>query len=206
LPQQEGIAMKTGTAIAFALGVAGAAAFGAQAQTQAAWGSLVNGTKGLENFEQSGNANWRPMEDGLGATAGNGHLVTKESYKDFRIVAEVWVDAGQTNSGIFIRCQDPEEPGADSCYEVNVFDNRPGQEYATGGIVNTARVIGGPHRAAGKWNTLEITARGPQLTVMFNGMKTSEATDMRYGQGRVTLQYGGGGTVKYRKFEIQPAT
>jgi len=189
--------------IALALGLAGLAALGAaHAQTQAAYGTLINGTKGLENFIPEGNANWRVMEDGIGATQGNGHLVTKESYKDFRIVAEVWVD-DRHNSGIFIRCQDPGDIGADSCYEVNVFDNRPGQEYATGGIVDTAKVIGGPHKAAGKWNTLEITARGPQLTVMFNGMKTSEATNMKHGQGRVTLQYGAG-TVKFRKFEIQP--
>jgi hypothetical protein len=189
--------------VALAFGLAGAAAVGlAQAQTSGAYGTLINGTNGLQNFEQEGNANWRAMEDGIGATQGNGHLVTKESYKDFRIVAEVWVD-DRHNSGIFIRCQDPEDIGADSCYEVNVFDNRPGQEYATGGIVDTARVIGGPHRAAGKWNTLEITARGPQLVVMFNGMKTAEAMDTKHGQGRVTLQYGAG-TVKFRKFEIQP--
>ena len=189
--------------IALALGLAGMAAFGAaQAQTQAAWGMLINGTKGLENFIPEGNANWRVMEDGIGATQGNGHLVSKESYKDFRIVVEMWVDE-RHNSGIFIRCQEPDDIGADSCYEVNVFDTRPGQEYATGGIVDTARVIGGPHRAAGKWNTIEITARGPQLTVMFNGVKTAEANTTKHGQGRVTIQYGAG-TVKVRKFEIQP--
>jgi hypothetical protein len=193
--------MKSKVGVALALGLTAAAAVGlAQAQTPAAYGTLINGTNGLQNFEQEGNANWQVMEDGIGANRGNGHLVTKESYKDFRIVAEIWVD-DQHNSGIFIRCQDPEDIGADSCYEVNVFDNRPGQEYATGGIVNTARVIGGPHRAAGKWNTLEIIARGPQLTVMFNGMKTAEAMDTKFGQGRVTLQYGAG-TVKFRKFEI----
>jgi hypothetical protein len=196
--------MKTPMTIALILAVAGAAATGAaQAQTQAAWGTLISGTDGLQNFQHEGNANWRVMEDGIGANLGNGFLVTKEPYKDFRIVAEIWVD-DPANSGIFIRCQDPEDIGADSCYEVNVFDNRPGQEYATGGIVNTARVIGGPHKAAGKWNTLEIVAKGPQLTVMLNGMKTAEATDMKHGQGRIALQYGAG-NVKFRKFEIQPA-
>lgn len=38
---------------------------------------------------------------------------------------------------------------------------------------------------------------------MFNGMKTAEATNMKHSQGRVTLQHGAG-TVKFRKFEIQP--
>jgi hypothetical protein len=196
--------MKKLKSIAAVIGVAAVGAIGAaNGQTQAAWGMLLNGTNGLQNFEQAGNANWRVMEDGIGADHGNGFLVTKESYKDFRISAEVWTDE-EGNSGIFIRCQDPEEPGAGSCYEVNVFDKRPGQEYATGGIVNTARVIGGPHKAAGKWNTLDIVARGPQLTVTFNGMKTAEVMDNKHGQGRVALQYGGG-RVKFRKFEIQPA-
>jgi hypothetical protein len=27
-------------------------------------------------------------------------------------------------------------------------------------------------KAGGRWNTLEITARGPQLTVVFNGART----------------------------------
>jgi hypothetical protein len=196
--------MKARIGVALALGLTGAAAAGAaQGQTSAAWGMLINGTNGMQNFTPVGNANWRVMEDGIGANRGNGHLVTKESYKDFRIVAEIWVD-DRHNSGIFIRCQDPQDVGADSCYEVNVFDTRPGQEYATGGIVDTARVIGGPHRAAGKWNTLEIIARGPQLTVMFNGVKTAEATNTKHGQGRISLQYGAG-TVKFRKFEIQPS-
>ena len=136
------------SSVALALSIAGAAFVGAaQAQTPAAWGVLLNGTNGLQNFEQEGNANWRVMEDGIGASLGNGFLVTKESYKDFRIVAEIWTDE-RANSGIFIRCQDPEDPGADSCYEVNMFDTRPGQEYATGCIFNTAPVIGGPHKAA----------------------------------------------------------
>jgi hypothetical protein len=195
--------MKKLMSIAAVVGFAAVGAIGAaNSQTQAAWGTLLNGTNGLQNFEQAGNANWRIIEDGIGADRGNGFLVTKESYKDFRISAEVWTDE-EANSGIFIRCQDPEDPGADSRYEVNVFDKRPGQEYATGGIVNTARVIGGPHRAAGKWNTLEIVARGPQLTVTLNGTKTAEATDNKHGQGRVALQYGAG-RVKFRKFEIQP--
>ena len=196
--------MKRLMSIAAVLGCAAVGAIGAaNSQTQAAWGTLLNGTHGLQNFEQAGNANWRVMDDGIGASLGNGFLVTKESYKDFRIVAEIWTDE-RANSGIFIRCQDPEDPGADSCYEVNVFDTRPGQEYATGGIVNTARVIGGPHKAAGKWNTLEIIAKGPQLTVMLNGMKTAEATDTKHGQGRVALQYAAG-MVKFRRFDIQPA-
>jgi hypothetical protein len=63
----------------------------ANGQTQAAWGTLLNGTNGLQNFEQAGNANWRVMEDGIAPDLGNGFLVTKESYQGLPESApEVW--------------------------------------------------------------------------------------------------------------------
>ena len=104
--------------------------------------TVLDGTeKSLGNFQQAGNANWRvgPGEQNGGSTIyadlGNGFLVTKESYDDFRVRAEVWIDT-PANSGIFIRCDNPQEPGADSCYEVNLFDTRPDKSYGTGAIVN----------------------------------------------------------------------
>ena len=146
--------------------IAGTAAFGvAHGQTAAAWGTLLDGTKGMDNFRPVGNANWRVMDDGIGANLGNGFLVSKESYVDFKIRAEIWVDT-PANSGIFIRCQNPNNIGGNSCYEVNVFDTRPGPEYGTGAIVNIAKVIGQP-KAGGKWNVLEIVAKGPQMTITF---------------------------------------
>ena len=191
--------MKTRFIAAMAL-VAATAAFGiAQGQTNAAFGTLIDGTKGMENFTQVGNANWRPMGDSIGASIGGGYLVTKESYADFRLRAEVWVDT-PANSGIFIRCANPNNIGANTCYEVNIFDTRPGQEYATGAIVNVAKVIGQP-KAGGKWNVMEIIAKGPMMTIMFNGVKTAEASDTKNPRGRIALQYGNG-DVKFRKVEI----
>ena len=72
------------------------------------------------------------------ANMGTGFLVSQNSYGDFQLKAEVWIDP-DANSGVFIRCADPQKIGADSCYEVNVYDKRPGQEYRTGGIVDHAR-------------------------------------------------------------------
>jgi hypothetical protein len=51
-------------------------------------------------------------------------------------------------------------------------------------------------KAAGKWNTYEITARGPHLTVVLNGQKTADS-------GPFALQYGSG-VVKFRKVQIKP--
>lgn len=188
--------------IALALGLSGMAAFGAaQAQTQGAWGMLINGTKGLENFIPEGNANWRVMEDGIGASQGNGHLVTKESYKDFRIVAEVWVD-DRHNSGIFIRCQDPAKVGAATCYEVNIYDTRPDPAYRTGGIVDVAKPSSMTINTGNKWNSYLITARGPRLTVQLNGMTTADTEDKKFARGPFALQ-AGIGTVRFRNVQIR---
>ena len=170
---------------------------------------LLDGTEqSLKNFEQAGNANWRvgPGEQNGGSTIyadlGNGFLVTKESYDNFRIRAEVYVDANH-NSGIFIRCDDPEEPGADSCYEVNLFDTRPDKSYGTGGIVNVPGATVNPMpTAGGKWNVMEVEARGTNLIVRLNGQQTVNVNDSKHARGRIALQRGAG-KVMWRKVEIQ---
>jgi hypothetical protein len=175
--------------------------------TQFGTTTLLDGTN-LDNFDQAGNANWRvgPGEQGGGSTVyadlGNGFLVTKQSYDDFRLRAEFWADE-PANSGIFIRCDDPQEPGANSCYEVNIFDTRPDPTYATGAIVNVPGATVDPMpKAANKWNVMEIEARGPQLTVRFNGEQTVNVEDSTHARGRIALQRGAG-KIMWRKVEIQ---
>jgi hypothetical protein len=58
-------------------------------------------------------------------------------------------------------------------------------------------------KAAGKWNTYEITAKGPHLTIVLNGQKTAAADDSKHLGGDVALQYGSG-VVKFRKVQIKP--
>jgi hypothetical protein len=162
--------------------------------------TLLDGTK-LDGWNRVGNANWRIVEGAAQADMGSGFLVSPMSYGDFQMRVEIWVDA-DANSGVFIRCQDPQKIGAETCYEVNVFDKRPGQEYRTGGIVNVAKVLDKVD-AGGRWNTLEITAQGPKLTVVTNGTKTAEAEHKGFARGPFALQYGAG-VVKFRKVEIRP--
>jgi hypothetical protein len=175
------------------------------------WTTLVDGDKGLENFDRLGDANWRAEGGAIVADQGalaSSHLVTKKSYKDFQIRAEFWAERN-TNSGIFIRAQDPKKVGADNAYEVNIYDQRPGPEYGTGGIVNFAKVPVPPiYKAEGKWNTYEITAKGSTITVVFNGQKTVELQDSKFPQGPFTLQFGNhgkqpGGVIKWRKVQVR---
>ena len=172
------------------------------------WTTLIDGNSGLDNFNRIGDANWRAQDGAIVADKGRGgYLVSKNSYKDFRLKAEFWADH-TTNSGIFIRATDPAKVGADNSYEVNVFDQRPDPSYGTGAIVGVAAVSPMP-RAGGQWNTFEIIARGSQLVVFFNGVQTVDVRDAKFPQGPFALQFGNGakdapgGAIKWRKVQIR---
>ena len=170
-------------------------------EAQGGWTTLFDG-KNMDAFNKVGDANWTIADGVLQADKGmGGYLVTKQTYTDFEIRAEFWVDT-PANSGIFIRCDNPQMPGAEACYEVNIFDTRPDPSYGTGGIVNVAKVAA-PIKAGGKWNTYDIRAQGSHLTVTLNGMKTADANDTKHARGPFALQYGAG-VVKFRKVEIRP--
>jgi hypothetical protein len=207
--------MKRWSALGVALLLCGFAAFSYSHQASAAdgWITLFDG-KNLDNFNKVGNANWR-IEDGVVvADKGNGFLVTKNTYSDYQIRAEFWVET-EANSGIFIRCSDPDKITGSNAYEVNIWDVRPDPSYGTGAIVNVAKVDPMP-KAGGKWNVYEITAKGSTFTVTLNGQKTVDgAQDAKFATGKIALQHGlqlkdakgvegDGGVVKFRKVEIKP--
>jgi len=175
------------------------------------WVTLIEGHAGLDNFNQVGDANWR-MEGGAivaDKAANGGYLVSKKSYRDFEIRAEFWA-AADTNSGVFLRCADPQKIGAVGCYEVNIWDTRPDPSYGTGAIVDTARVpVPIAYKAGGQWNTYEIYARGSQLTVKLNGVVTASVDNGRRDAGPFALQFGNlaknapGGPIMWRKVQIR---
>jgi Domain of Unknown Function (DUF1080) len=207
--------MKRWSALGVALLLCGFAAFSYSHHASAAdgWITLFDG-KNLDNFNKVGDANWR-IEDGVVvADKGNGFLVTKNTYSDYQIRAEFWVET-EANSGIFIRCSDPDKITGSNAYEVNIWDARPDPSYGTGAIVNVAKVDPMP-KAGGKWNVYEITAKGSTFTVTLNGQKTVDgAQDAKFATGKIALQHGLGlkdakgvevdtGVVKFRKVEIKP--
>jgi hypothetical protein len=173
------------------------------------WVTLIDGTSGLENWNRAGDANWRAEDGAIVADKGKGGLlVSKNSYKDFQLRAEFWADH-TTNSGIYIRSTDPKNISSKSAYEVNINDQTSRPEFGTGSIVNFAKVTRMP-KAGGKWNTFEITARGPQMTVALNGIQTVSVQHSQFAQGPIALQFSNGpkgapgGAIKWRKVQIRP--
>ena len=201
--------MKKPTAAALAA-TALVATLGGCAQMQSmmpgsGWTTLIEGTRGLDNFRRVGDANWAAVDGAIQATAGGkdpAYLVTPGTYKDFMVRAEFWA-SDDANSGIFLRCQNPAVITDESCYEANIFDQRPDPTYATGAIVKVAPVPATFQRAGGKWNTYEITAQGDHLVVVLNGQKTVDVRNAKLASGPLALQWGRG-TIKWRKVEIKP--
>ena len=109
-----------------------------QAEITTDWKNLFDGND-LIHWNKIGNANWELIDGAVQADKGVGFLVSKETYRDFEIKVEFWSD-DDANSGIFIRCMNPENVGIKNAYEVNIFDKRPEQAYATGAIVDVAKV------------------------------------------------------------------
>ncbi|MGB7541735.1 MAG: DUF1080 domain-containing protein [Burkholderiales bacterium] len=190
--------------------VIGAGLFGCSnqpsSQSDAGWITLLDGTS-LDNWNRIGNANWRIADGAAVADSGNGFLVSKNTYADFQIRAEFWVD-DNANSGIFIRGSDPNKIAGANSYEVNIFDKRPDPTYGTGAIVDVAKVVPMP-KAGGKWNVYEITAKGDRLIVVLNGVQTVDVRDSKHASGVIALQHGADAVkntavVKFRKVQIRP--
>ncbi len=171
----------------------------APAIAQDGWTTLFNGST-LDGWNPIGNANWELADGAVQADTGSGFLVTPESYGDFEMVLQYWVDE-PANSGIFIRCADPESVTDRNSYEVNIYDTRADQTYRTGGIVHIAApeaTINSP----GRWNTYEIRAEGARLQVWLNGEQTVDVEDTQFPTGPIALQYGAG-VVKFRNVMIR---
>ena len=177
---------------------------------QTGWISLIDGNKGLENFDRLGDANWRAQGNAVVADQAkvDSFLVSKNSCRDFQIRAEFWTET-TTNSGIFIRLSDPKNVTAANSYEVNIYDQRPDPLYGTGAIVDFAKVSPMP-KAGGRWNTYLVTAKGGNILVELNGVQTVNLQDSKFASGSIALQFANdpkdapGGAIKWRSVQIRP--
>jgi hypothetical protein len=176
------------------------AALPTPATTQAGGATTLFDGSSLDGWRVLGTANWQLGDGAVSATSGSGFLVSERSYADFELSLEVWADE-PANSGVFMRCANPQVIADRNCYEVNVYDTRPDQAYRTGGIVWIASPSA-QINAAGRWNTFVIRAEGTRLVVTLNGTQTVDTTNNLFASGPFALQYAAG-TVRFRNVRIR---
>jgi len=167
------------------------------------WVTLIDGTEGMENFDVVGDANWSAQHNAIQATEGSGAswLVSKREYDNFTLRVEFWA-SDDANSGIYMRCADASSITDRSCYEANVYDQRPDPSFGTGAIVHIAAIDEPRPTAGNKWNVFVITLDGEHLVVELNNERTVDVRDDLLASGPIALQWGRG-TLRFRKVEIR---
>jgi hypothetical protein len=158
----------------------------------------------FSSWSRIGTANWHIAGNSAatGPEDGAGYLVSPQQYGDVKISVEVWIE-DSTNSGVFVRCIDPEAINPDNCYEINIWDNHPNQDFRTGSIVKL--VTPEAHvNTVGRWSTIKIEAVGESVTATVNGVLTARSANGRSSSGYIALQYAGSGELRFRNLVIEP--
>jgi len=155
----------------------------------------------LTSFDTLGDAQWRVVDGVVEAEGMASFLVTKGQYSDFELRVEFW-PSSDANSGVFIRCGNPAEVGAESCYEINIFDQNENPANRTGAIIGHAAPM--TSIAAGdQWNTYVIRAAGPRITVMLNDTLVADIENEEHPAGAIALQ-SNGGLIRFRSVQLRP--
>jgi len=172
------------------------------------------------------------VRDGMLVSKGKpeGHLVTKQAYRDYRLEVEYRFPGKGGNCGVLVHASKPRalykmfpqsievqmmsgDAGDFWCIQedIKVPDmekrrpRKPNEKW--GGAEGDARRIlnltDGSEKPLGQWNTMVIEARGRGLAVWVNGDKVNEGEGATADRGKIAIQ-AEGTEVEFRKVEIGP--
>ncbi len=156
---------------------------------------------GSDDWFQKDEGNWSYDGDELVATVADqeGFVMTKDRYKNFILELEFHPDSS-INSGVFIRCGGHAING-ETCYEINIWDNRPEQDYRTASIVGVAEPLA--HiETIDRWNSYTIKCEDDHLQVWLNDTLTVDHHDKSLIEGHIGLQAHGTGEIRFRNVKI----
>jgi 3-keto-disaccharide hydrolase len=172
------------------------------------------------------------VRDGMLVSLGKpeGHLVTKQVYRDYRLEVEYRFPGKPGNSGVLVYASrsralykmfpqsievqmNSGDAGDFWCIQENIevpdMETRrprePGQKW--GGAEGDARRIlnltDGSEKPVGQWNTMVIEVRGRSVTVWVNGDLVNKGFNASKDSGKIAVQ-AEGAEVEFRKVEIGP--
>ncbi|MCC6781559.1 MAG: DUF1080 domain-containing protein [Planctomycetes bacterium] len=172
------------------------------------------------------------VRDGLLVSQGNppGHLITDESFRDYRLVVE-WRWPGEPgNCGVLVHGSTPRRlygmfPQSIECQlhvgnagdfwcigeDISVPDMeaRRGPKANWGVDGDRARRIknltDGSEKPLGEWNEMVIECRGRSIDIWVNGAHVNDGSGCTTDQGRIAIQ-AEGAVCEFRKVELTPLT
>lgn len=173
------------------------------------WGkpiTIFNG-KNLDGWYPQKSENQWMVENGiLKSPKAGSNLITNQKFNDFKLHIEFRYPA-QGNSGVYLRGR----------YELQIVDSK-GQEPSSvyfGGIYGFLTPNEDVAKAAGEWQTYDVTLIGRRVTVVANGKTiicdqiipgiTGGAMDSKEGEPGPILLQGDHGSIEYRNIVITPA-
>lgn len=177
-------------------------------QTAPVWGKqikLFSGTD-LKGWHALGENQWVAKAGILSSPRSGANLVTDNTFTDFKLHIEFKYPKG-SNSGVYLRGR----------YEVQVADSKgleplKDQLGAIYGFIAPSEMVA---KAAGEWQTYDITLVGRMVTVVANGITiicnqaipgiTGGAINSKEGEPGPLLIQGDHGPVEYRNIMITPA-
>jgi hypothetical protein len=168
--------------------------------------SCLNSTalfqENIKDWFIKGDANWNFSNNELIGKIKNGagFIMSQQKYKDFILELEFKPDS-TINSGIFIRCKNNDINPTD-CYEVNIWDLHPNQDYRTGAIVMKSIPLT-MVQTIDKWNTYKIKNEKDHILVWVNGILTADIRDKVLTEGYIGLQASGTGEIRFRNVKIK---
>lgn len=159
-----------------------------------------------------------------------GHLVTKQTYRDYRLEVEYRFPGKPGNCGVLVHASRPRalykmfpqsievqmnsgDAGDFWCIQENIEvpdmeKRRPreaGQKW--GGAEGDARRIlnltDGSEKPLGQWNTMIVECRGRDVTVWVNGDLVNNGTNASVDHGKIAIQ-AEGAEVEFRRVELKP--
>ena len=159
-----------------------------------------------------------------------GHLVTKKTYRDYRLEVEYRFPGEGGNCGVLVHSSTPRalykmfpqsievqmnsgDAGDFWCIQedIKVPDmeaRRPrkdGQKWggAEGDARRVLNLTDGSEKPLGEWNTMAVEARGRSVTVWVNGDLVNDGFDSTADRGKIAIQ-AEGTEVEFRRVEIGP--
>ena len=177
-------------------------------QKEPVWGTpihLFNG-KDLQGWHATGANQWLAESGVLRSPKSGSNIVTDKTFMDFKLHVEFRYPKG-SNSGVYLRGR----------YEVQIMDSEgeaPVKDLfsAVYGFITPSDMMA---KAAGEWQSYDITLSGRQVTVAANGKTvicneeipgiTGGALDSKEGEPGPIYFQGDHGPIEFRNIIITPA-
>ena len=156
----------------------------------------------LTGWRSNGDVKWLVEDGAIVGADGDGYLASDQIFKSYRLKLEFKVHAN-TNSGVFVHCQDPEEISPVTCFEINIWDEHPRQEYRTGAIVTLKSPVK-KIDTLGDWNYYDILVTEKIISVTLNGTRVSWLDVPNKSSGFIALQKQNEGWARFRNITLEP--